>query len=134
MKQWSAAKACRSYQRGYDTLCRRARCGRALDPARSDLTVNFAVCLERVFGAEHAAAFVRRALADNDDHGATTATSRTTDDDGAESSSLRALHDRLTATGSRRHAPLLVGDPGGGGVDLSTGFCVSDTSDAEPEF
>lgn len=88
LKEWSAAKACRSYQRGYDTLCR-ARCN-PLDPVRLDLAVNFAVCLKRIFGTKHAAKFVRRVL---DDTVQTTDRIRGTPDE--NSKSLRDLRNYL---------------------------------------
>lgn len=137
LKEWSAAKACRSYQRGYDTLlqCRARYGGPVADRALFDLSVNFAVCLECVFGADHAAAFVRRALA-------TAAADCALQTRGDGSKSLRDLLDRLTTTTTTSQLHATAGRAGrddtvaatAAAVDLGTGFCVCDASDAEPEF
>lgn len=127
LKQWSAAKACKSYQRGYDILCR-ARCS-PNDRVRLDLALNFAVCLECVFGAEHAAAFARRAIL------AVGATAPDADVDAEVSRSLRDLCEYLTNLGLARgqnHRVPRRGDDGES-LDLVPGFCTSDASDTEFE-
>lgn len=129
LKEWSAAKACRSYQRGYDTLCR-ARCN-PLDPVRLDLAVNFAVCLERIFGTKHAAKFVRRVL---DDTVQTADSIRGTPVE--DSKSLRDLRKYLANLDVSCYQSTHDGndDDDDDDVYLRPGFCTSDTSDTEPEF
>lgn len=133
VKEWAATKACRSYQRGYDTL-RRAQSDPGLDPVRLDLAVNFAACLELVFGTEHAAAFVRRALDD-------TVPADETRIGGTPHGGLRGRPGpATTARGDLQrdyYTAIAHLDRGRAATtyvdDLESGFCTSDASDTEPE-